>query len=802
MNWKQWALPVLLVAAVMLNKIILYPPAPMPADSDPLGFSAMRAFSHIEEIATEPHAVGTPANKRVRDYLLGHLQAAGLEVEVQTAQIVDFYRGQRSTRYAATVHNIVARLKGSDPQGKALLLMSHYDSVYYGPGAGDDAAGTAVLLETLRAVQAGEPLENDVIFLITDAEEVGLFGAQAFFKEHRWAADAGLILNFEARGSKGPANMFQTGRLNDQMIKTYASAVKKPLANSLTVKIYQAMPNDTDLSISLADDIPGMNFAFIEGHYDYHTKGDNPVNLSRETVQHMGDQALAMTRVMGNKALPLGDTTQAVFFDFLSLFLVSYPVWISWIIAGFAVVLFGVYAKGNIAGGQLSLKGTLKSITAALVYVVAFALLVDLLFLISGGRSGDMVEGRRLFALEHTQLLAYVLAGFALALGWFNMLARGFSLGWVVAGGLSALLLAVFEASLIPAAVAALLTAMCYFMLKKPVTSVERQMASLGLYLLAALVVQFIAPVGSYLFIWPFIFVVGALMAQSAGKGGLLLFAASGMLGAIWLSYFTEMGYSALGLFAPFLIAVPYGLLLLLLVPTFLQEASHKMLMRGTAALTLALVAFNIWSPGFDTRYNRPTEVFYALDSKGDGINHFASRLKNYDPWAADLMATPDGSTDMGDLVPNRSGTLQLAKAPPSLVGKLTVAETSTDGGSTSFTLMPGFRGDIITVAITGSSPVKGLTLNGEALAMKPDLSNNASLIYFAVGKEGLKITVEGGGDLRVHATEITSAWPADVAASIPAKPEDVMIAPYRFSDSTISSIRFNIPKLMADGDE
>jgi hypothetical protein len=46
-----------------------------------------------------------------------------------------------------------------------------------GPGASDDGSGVAALLETARALAIGTPLRNDVIFLFTDAEEVGLLGA-------------------------------------------------------------------------------------------------------------------------------------------------------------------------------------------------------------------------------------------------------------------------------------------------------------------------------------------------------------------------------------------------------------------------------------------------------------------------------------------------------------------------------------------------------------------------------------------------------------------------------------------------
>lgn len=49
-----------------------------------------------------------------------------------------------------------------------------------GPGAADDASGAAILLKTARALKSETPLRNDVIFLFTDGEETGLFGAKTW----------------------------------------------------------------------------------------------------------------------------------------------------------------------------------------------------------------------------------------------------------------------------------------------------------------------------------------------------------------------------------------------------------------------------------------------------------------------------------------------------------------------------------------------------------------------------------------------------------------------------------------------
>ena len=58
------------------------------------------------------------------------------------------------------------------------------------------------ILEGVRAYLAlNKTPKNDIIILFSDAEELGLLGAQAFVEHHPWAKNIGLVLNFEARGS-------------------------------------------------------------------------------------------------------------------------------------------------------------------------------------------------------------------------------------------------------------------------------------------------------------------------------------------------------------------------------------------------------------------------------------------------------------------------------------------------------------------------------------------------------------------------------------------------------------------------
>ena len=67
--------------------------------------------------------------------------------------------------------------------------MAHYDSVPMAPGAGDDGAGVVAILESARALALEAPFEHSIMLLFTDAEEMGLIGAEGFFNQHPLAKE-------------------------------------------------------------------------------------------------------------------------------------------------------------------------------------------------------------------------------------------------------------------------------------------------------------------------------------------------------------------------------------------------------------------------------------------------------------------------------------------------------------------------------------------------------------------------------------------------------------------------------------
>ncbi len=357
---------VLLTAISLYSISLTRPPDALPANAPADQFSAGRAMQYVRRIAREPHAVGTPAHADVRTYLLSTMRQLGLQPMVQEATAVD---GQRvGTGY---VYNILGRLKGRTA-GKAVLLMAHYDSQPNALGAGDDGAGVAALLETARAIRQGASLQHDVIFLLTDGEEAGLFGARAFMR-HPWAKEVGFVMNVEARGNSGPSMTFEISPQNGWVVGEFGKAAPYPFASSVMYEVYRTLPNNTDFTIFREAGYSGVNSAFIDGFVNYHKLTDSPENLDPGSLQHHGSNALALTRHIANGPLINTKSDDKVFFNPAGSWLVQYPMGWNWFwmllltVALIALLRLGIYRRVTTVG---------KILLGLLLYVVMLGLIV------------------------------------------------------------------------------------------------------------------------------------------------------------------------------------------------------------------------------------------------------------------------------------------------------------------------------------------------------------------------------------------------------------------------------------------
>ncbi|MGB7394225.1 MAG: M28 family peptidase [Pricia sp.] len=380
-------------------------------------FSTDRALQHVKAISQRPHAVGSPAHVEVREYIIDELEKMGLKTSVQerytvgdwgnlskainilvriegagNKKIVENERVSQSKGGNQEIES-VDRLKGEaeiEVRGagnvrggnsekkevenrKALLLLSHYDSNPHSSlGASDAGSGVATILESVRAfLAANKTPKNDIIILISDAEELGLNGARLFVNEHPWAKEVGLVLNFEARGSGGPSYAFiETNRGNQNLLREFIEANPEyPMANSLYYSIYKLLPNDTDLTVFREDrDIDGFNFAFIDDHFDYHTAQDTHERLDKNTLAHQGSYLMPLLHHFSQADLTaLKSLNDYVYFNIPFFGMVSYTFDYIWPMFGAALILFVILLISGFRRKTLHIKGVLAGFVPLLI---------------------------------------------------------------------------------------------------------------------------------------------------------------------------------------------------------------------------------------------------------------------------------------------------------------------------------------------------------------------------------------------------------------------------------------------------
>lgn len=305
---------------LLLCFIAIRQEAPIDARNAPAEeFSAYRALAHLDSIASEVHFMGTPENDRVRDYIIREFDNLGIPTEIFTGYCDTDYG---SYMRMAVTQNIIARIEGSG-NGKALVLAGHYDSVLSSPGAADDGHAVACMLEVARLLKNSKTV-NDIIFLITDGEEMGLLGAKAF-TEMKTVDDIELLMNYEARGNSGAGIFFEWSEGNSELVRHLRKATKRPVSSSMAYEVYKLLPNDSDFTYFKKAGIHGINHAFIDGFSYYHNPADTPENINLNSVQHTGENMWRMSRYFSELDLEsISHDRDASFFNFMGLLLI-YP---------------------------------------------------------------------------------------------------------------------------------------------------------------------------------------------------------------------------------------------------------------------------------------------------------------------------------------------------------------------------------------------------------------------------------------------------------------------------------------------
>jgi hypothetical protein len=245
----------------------------------------------LSDDAMEGRKVGTKGEKKASEYLVKRFKSMGVNGAISDSKTpyYDSFEAQPSvhgtpTGPKITGRNVVAVLPG---QGEGTIYIgAHYDhwgwggegSLYRGAdsaihnGADDNASGVAAVLELARRFHDG-PLQNTVVFIAFSGEEMGLWGSNAFAKEHLGAFPAPRFM----------INMDMVGRLNaERQLAVYGTGTsplwdglldeQNEFGFALKREVSGVGPSD-HTSFYLAD-IPVLHF-FTGQHEDYHRPSDD-----------------------------------------------------------------------------------------------------------------------------------------------------------------------------------------------------------------------------------------------------------------------------------------------------------------------------------------------------------------------------------------------------------------------------------------------------------------------------------------------------------------------------------------------
>lgn len=761
------------------------------------GFSAERALRDVEAIARQPHPMGSQANQAVRDYLVGELQKLGLDTEVQRAEVLS--RLSDGT-VAATVENIVAVRKGKAPLGKALGLMSHYDSVVHAPGAADDASGVATILEALRATAQDPPAANDLVVVFTDGEESGMLGAQAFTDRHPLATRLGLVLNFEARGTAGPVLLFEAGPRGGALVQQLATAAPAPITDSLFELLYQAMPNDTDLSVTAGAGLPGMNFAFIEGSRHYHNTGDRPENLSIASLRHAGSYAVPLLRRFGNLPLPVQQPGDELgYFNLTGGTLVRYPLWLGSALLAAACAAF----LGLVLGEARVRWSNVLDLGAGAAFALLVAVSTFVLVNVAHRPVTTWLGEAAVRGVLAPLILGYACVAVALYVALAAWVERG--IGWkggaLATAGAAALPLAV-GARLPVGVVAAAVIGALLLCVRRPRSLQSLRLGALGLWLAASALLAWSAPGALHVTLVPCLLLLFAawLARRSPGAAGWRAVAPLAVpLAACvwWLAYYFGVLQQALGAQVP---GAPLALLALLLVAAGSLLGAHAsakpalepaLYLLAGAGLVVAVTLVD----GVDPARKRTNQLIYARDVDA-GTSYWLSPAKPADAWTSRLLGEAPQERTVASFFPGRPGSYQAAVAPGGSVAAPDLQVSSDVTGPAdrrvSLRLVPGSAGSEVNLFLENPKSVLAAALNGVPVALQNGRRGWWRWTYYAMPAQGvqLDLTLDKAAGFHARVTEAASRWPAEIAAAEP-RPPGTLAKPGSYSDMTLITREF-----------
>jgi hypothetical protein len=208
----------------------------------------------------------------------------------------------RTERFSAVIpghgrvhmQNVIAEAIGRSP--RTIVVMAHRDNDGSGPGANDNASGTAMLIQLARAYgtppgsSTGELRPNHtILFVSTDGGAFGALGAADFVAHSPLAHDVGAVIDLDSVGGSGPIRL----ALNGDTPRTPSGTLIATAAARVAAQTGRTPPRDSilrqlvDLGFpySLYEQAPFIAHGI--GAITLTTAADNPPNPVGDVPQRL-----------------------------------------------------------------------------------------------------------------------------------------------------------------------------------------------------------------------------------------------------------------------------------------------------------------------------------------------------------------------------------------------------------------------------------------------------------------------------------------------------------------------------------
>jgi len=279
------ALAALLVAAPLAAQTTA--PPDIRVDAERL-MTDLRTLAHD---SMEGRRAGTPGGQRARAYLLRRFQELGLQPFDGGFEQKFAMRSRDGT--GAEAVNLIARIPGTDPDARAIVVSAHYDHVGVRDGqvyngADDNASGTSALLALAEYFQANRP-RSTIIIAAFDAEEAGLQGARHFVNAPPVPIERIAVnVNMDMVSRNEAGEVWVAGTYHYPKLLPLVEEIGE--RSSVTVKVGHDRPDlpQGDDWTSASDHGPfhaaGIPFLYfgVEDHPGYHNPSDDTEHIRPE----------------------------------------------------------------------------------------------------------------------------------------------------------------------------------------------------------------------------------------------------------------------------------------------------------------------------------------------------------------------------------------------------------------------------------------------------------------------------------------------------------------------------------------